>query len=248
MRRRAPVVVACAGLLAAAVACLDFVEPEPGPGVLQASLTVLDDEPALVQFSADFRPAADVEGDPEPPADASLRVWDRSLEPTGEGTPFVLAYSSAWTVGPSDLAADRIELHGPRPSGLQARRSVGLPLIWRAGPDSVQAAAGEPVSLPLRGVPAPSVGDPTEIDWQLIVRDTSQEGRFYREEGSGPPPDTVVVPAGVVPADVPGPPLQARLDVDAAVSVSARSAPPELSGYEVRFRMFTRLDWHLLRP
>lgn len=233
------------GLLAAVVcaagaaACLDFVEPEPRPTRLLASLILEDGKEvptARLQGSVTAGAAAD-----GPPAALlePVRVWDRSVSPEPGTTPGILRYQDEWIPSEENLASGRVTFSWP-PIGGEPTPAPPLtvPLTWRAGPDSLALGPGEDLELPLLVGPDPPVGSAPaseSISWFLQVEEDGDVGRsLVSASGRGAPPDTLRVSASLL-GDGSTP-----LGVEVQVSRSAEAAATD---YPVRLTVVTRLHW-----
>lgn len=244
-------VAAAAGAVVAggAAGCLNFMEPEPGPGRLGASLRLTEEAAVEATLDAFFAPGADVGGDVRPVAEPALRILGRTVAPSGEREPTVLRYREVFGVAPGDLERTSVELSGPRLREDRPRGVLTAPLVWRAGPDSVAWAEGEDLELPLRGVPDPVDADRLGLRWNLEVVDPGGPEMLYVAQGVGSLPDTLRVQPDAVAASAGDGPLEARLDVHLDVRRSnaqlALQAPP---GYEMSFVLVTRFAWRVARP
>lgn len=245
--RRGGFALAVAGtmLTAGLAACLDFVEPGTGPGLLQASLTVTDADSARTEFSAHFDPGADPGGSARPVADPSLRILATTLRPTGEGRAGRLDYRQTLTPDAGSAVPDRttVELRGPRLGGGRPRATVSSPLVGRAGPDTVRLSAGEELALPLRGAPHSVDRVLSRLRWSLSVRSPGGTGGSFSASGTGSLPDTLRVQPGALPGSPRGEPLRAELRVVLSTRVPAGAA-----GYRAALRVSVRLGWVVVPP
>lgn len=250
--RAAVAAAALAVVVGGAGGCLNFMEPEPGPGSLGASLRLTEEVADEARFDAFFTPGIDAEGDVRPVAEPALRILERTVPPSGEREPTGLRYRDAFRVGPGDLERATVELSGPRLREDLPRGVVTAPLVWRAGPDSVAWAEGEDLELPLRGVPDPVDADRLGLRWNLEVVDPDGSERLYVAHGVGSLPDTLRVQPDAVAANAGEGPLEARLDVRLDVRMStaqiALQAPGGEPGYAMSFVLGTRFAWRVTRP
>lgn len=243
---------AWAVVLGGTAGCLNFMEPEPGPGRLGASLRLTEEAAPEGTFRAFFAPGVDAEGDVRPVAEPTLRILGRSVAPSGEREPTVLRYRDAFGVGPDDLERARVELSGPRLREDRPRGVLTAPLVWRAGPDSVAWAEGEDLELPLRGVPDPVDAERLGLRWNLEVVDPDGSERLYVAQGVGSLPDTLRVQPDAVATSAGDGPLEARLDVHLDVQMSTAQLALEAAapdpGYEMSFVLVARFAWRVARP
>lgn len=250
--RAAVAAAAWAVVAGGAGGCLNFMEPEPGPGSLGASLRLTEDAAVEGTFRAFFAPGTDAGGDVRPVAEPALRILERSVPPSGEREPTVLRYRDGFGVDPDDLDRPTVELTGPRLREDRPRGVVTAPLVWRAGPDSVAWAEGEDLELPLRGVPDPVDAERLGLRWNLEVTDPDGQETAYVAHGVGSVPDTLRIQPDAVAAGAGDGPLEARLDVrlEARMSTAqlALLAPGGDPGYAMSFVLRTRFAWRVTRP
>lgn len=170
--------------------CVDFLEPEPAPTRLNASLGLRDASPAEAVLSAFLSPGA-TEAPREP-----LRVWDRSFDPEPPQNGDLLRYQGSWVPDTAVLLGSDVVFEGPALPGGSAGPVVRVPLVWREGPNSVALDTDSDLQLPLRGAPAP-LGAGDVASWTLRVRALDSDGdtisTVFSLSASGVPPDTVVV-------------------------------------------------------
>ena len=242
MRRTGLAAAACVVALGAAAGCLNFAEPTPGPGRLQAELALVDGDVPEARFRARYELGADEDGSLREPADPAVRILGRSVEPSGEGSALALAYASAWTPDPAIPVSSRAVLSGPRLSVVRPDGRLVVPLVWRGGRDSIRVAGGEGVALPLQDVPDGPLPEGLEMRWRLDVEEGGSRGPLYGAQGSGLPPDTLYVRPEVLEGGASWP-------LEASVGLEVRAeGMREVAGYGMELLMTTRLRWHLLRP
>lgn len=249
-RPRAHARLAAAVLLLAtgATGCLDIadpVEPEPGPGRLVANVLLADGERPTMEVEASFEPGVASGGQVRSPADPSLRVLGTTVEPSPDLTrePGRLRYRATDTLDAAELDRAELEIEGPRLSAERPRAVRSLPLIWRAGPDSVRLVEGENLELPLRGAPEATQDGDLQIQWRLDVQGAEGSGVFFSATGNSSIPDALVVPDGALPVSTSGGPLEAVLQ--AAVLVRS---PPDETGYGTFLAVTARLEWRVFGP
>lgn len=250
LRRRAHASLASAALLLAtgAAACLDFadpVEPEPGPGQFNASVRLADGERPTMEVEASFEPGATPGGRVRTPADPSLRVLATTVEPSPDLTrdPGRLLYRATDTLDAGELDRAELVIEGPRLSAERPRAVRTLPLIWRAGPDSVRRVEGGDLELPLRGAPDGTEDGALRIRWRLDVQGAEGSDVFFSASGNASIPDTLVVPDGALSGSTSGEPLEAVLQAVVLVR-----SPPEEAGYGTFLGVTVRLEWRVFGP
>lgn len=221
------------------------MEPEPGPGRFDASVLLADGEPATLEVEASFEPGAAPGGRVRSPADPSLRVLATTVEPSPDLTrdPGRLRYRATDTLDAGELDRAELVIEGPRLSAERPRAVRTLPLIWRAGPDSVQLVEGEDLELPLRGTPGDTQDGDLKIRWRLDVEGAEGSDVRFSATGSSSIPDTLVVPDGALAGARSGQPLQAVLRATLLVR-----SPPETTGYGTFLGVTVRLEWRVFTP
>lgn len=232
------VVLATAGLSG----CLDFAEPEPGPGSLEADLDIRSEGPPRAAFRARFIPGGDADGTVRSVENPSIRILGADVEPSdGSGA---IRWLYARTFDPIDGVTDRrtVEMVGPRLAGDRTRAVLAVPLVRRAGPDSVRVGAREPLELPVHGVPEASGGDLDRLNWTLRVRTAERAGLLFTAAGAGSLPDTLRVPEEALGGASGA--LEAYLDAD--LEAADPGAAPT-AGYGAELEVTVRLAWTIVR-
>lgn len=235
---------ASAALLAAAGGCLNFAEPAPGPGQLESTLVLTEEPSPRGHFSARLSPGTGPDGDVRPVTDPTIRVLDTPVRPSAGSGAVRLTYSRSFELDGAGLERTNVELAGPRLGERRPGAVVTLPLVRRAGPDSVRLAEGEALELPLLDAPDPATdGDVERVRWALSVIDPEASRELYVERGAGAVPDTLEVAGDRLSGWAGTAPLEALLDVE----VSAER-PPGATGYETSFDLEVQLEWVIVRP
>lgn len=219
-------------------ACVDFVDPEPRPTQLLASLLLEDGKEApTARLLGSVTAATPSEGPPAALLEP-VRVWDRSVSPEPGTTPGVLRYRDEWTPSEEDLASGRVTFSWPPLDGGTRPPPLIIPLTRRAGPDSLALGPGEDLELPLlvgRDPPVGSAPASESISWFLQVQEDADVGRsLVSASGRGAPPDTLGVSASLLGDG--STPLRVEVQV-------SRSAEAAATDYPVRFTVVTRLRW-----
>lgn len=238
--RRSPKLLVPLLLATGAAACLDFVDPEPRPTRLLASLLLEDGKEApTARLQGSITAATASEGPPAALLEP-VRVWDRSVSPERGSTPGILRYRDEWIPSEENMVTGRVTFSWP-PIGGEPKPPppLSIPLTWRAGPDSLALGRGEDLELPLVVGPDPPLGSAPaseSISWFLQVEEEDGDvGRsLVSVSGRGAPPDTLRVSASLL-GDGSTP-----LGVEVQVSRSAEAASTD---YPVRFTLVTRLHW-----
>lgn len=232
-------VVVLVGLTVAG--CLDFVQPEPRDARLSVTVQVTDGRPARGRITGAFRPGTGPDGSQRSVADPGIGVFGTTVGPTGTvSAGDALSYRDSLALSVGDLDRMELVIQGPRLFRDHGRVSVSLPLVWRAGPDTVAPPPTGDLALPLRGTPGAPPGDGGGLFWSLTVRRAGEGGSLYGAQGRDVVPDTIEVPRAVLEAgssDV----LVARLQVS-----QNRSLPAGEAGYSAAFGLSTEIVWHVV--
>lgn len=240
---RAAAGVALALLAATVGGCLNFAEPRPGPGRFESSLTLADDSVPRARFLARFTPGGDEDGDVRPVADPTVRVLDRSIRPSAGSGAVWLRYDRSFALDERSLERPAVELTGPR-LGERPRTVLTLPVLRRAGPASVQLAAGEDLELGLLGTDdLAAAGEIARISWAFSVVDRAASSQLLGIRAEGPIPDTLVVDGDRLSGWSGTESLEASLHVELDAA-----RPADTSGYETSLGVDLHLTWEITRP
>lgn len=244
MRHQRAVGGVAAALLAATVAgCLNFAEPRPGPGHFESSLTLADDSVSRARFVARFSPGGDGDGDVRTVTDPAVRVLDRSIRPSAGSGAVWLRYDRSFTLDERSLDRPAVELTGPR-LGERSPSVLTLPVLRRAGPDSVQLAEGEDLELGLLGTDdLTAAGEVERMSWAFSVVDRAASSQLLGIRAEGPIPDTLVVDGDRLSGWSGTESLEASLHVELDAA-----RPADTSGYEASLRVDLHLTWEITRP
>lgn len=224
--------------------CLDFVEPEPGPGRLEALLDVRETEPSRAHFRARFSPGGTADGTVRSVENPRIRILDTAVEPSEESGVLRWIYrrNLDFDLSAGEVDRQEVELVGPRLAGGRSPAVLTLPLVRRAGPDSVRLSAGEPLELPVGGGPDGSRRPLERIEWALSIRPIEGSGVLFSARGAGSLPDTLRVQADALEGA--SGPLEASLNVQLEATEPAAGSA---SGYEATLQVTTRLAWEIIR-
>lgn len=238
MGRTGPIVLVA---LALSGGCLPFIAPEEGPSRLRVSLTVRDGEPPQARIQGVLDVSADDLGRVRGLEVDELRVWGLSLDPELRRREHLdrYVYEASWRAAPDDLARREVILEGPQVQGGGPGAELRVPLIWRAGPETVVLPSDGDLRLPLRGVSDSSDFSHVEVRWSLRARGAgagATRTRFSRES-EGLPPDTLRLPPEWMEELKDGP-VEIGLTV---AMVRVESAPG--SGYAAELFLALELAW-----
>lgn len=242
MSRSGSVATAGAVLLTVASAgCLDFAQPGLRDAALNVTVRISDSATARAEVMAFFEPGSEQDGTGRSVADPSIVVLGTAVQPA-EGMR-ELRYFAEFDVQASELEGPEVRLEGPRLFADRGRESLALPLVWRAGDDSVVAPASGALELPLRGGADGAFRDVAGVVWSLEVRSDPGSERLYNATGGGAVPDTLQVP-GEVFRDAPD---ADGFEVVARISTN-RLVPAGQPGYQARLALRVTLTWHVTSP
>lgn len=235
--------VALATLAAVLSGCLNFAEPEPGPGRLDADLDIRGSGMPRAAFRARFSPGGDADGTVRSVENPTIRILGTAVEPSDASGAIRWIYARTFDL--NDWRSDRqtVELVGPRLAGERSRAVVAVPLVRRTGPDSVRVGAGEPLELAVHGVsPGTSGPAPEQLSWTLRIRTAGSSELLFTATGSGSLPDTLRVRDDAL-GGASGP-LEARLNAHLRATEPGATSG---SGYGTALRVTVGLAWTIVR-
>lgn len=234
-----------AALLAVGLAgCLNFAEPEPGPGHLEAFLDVRDEKPPSASVRARFYPGGTTDGSARAVEDPRIRILGAPVEPSEESGTLRWTYERNLEPGAGGLDRESVQLVGPRLAGDGTRAVLALPLVRRAGGDSIRWPVGEPLELPLEGVDEVHRETASErLRWTLRIGAAGGPDRLFTASGNGSLPDTLRVEEDAV-SDASGP-LEALLRVQ--LEGTTPPAASASAGYETVLQLTVRVVWTIGR-
>ncbi len=223
--------------------CLEFTSLEPErstPSRLQLLVLLQDGSPPITRASGQFRFGSDAAG-ARTLAREEIGVGGILLPPI-ERSRAGLRYDSTWEAG---LDGTEIVLEGVRLAGVPGAPEVRLPIVWRAGPDSLVLSPDEDLVLPLRVSTALPREEVVRLHWGLFVRRLGEDGdpevTLLTLNREGIPPERLRIPAEWLSEA--GRPLRVELVQDAAGERDASEA-----GYLFRASLRGQLTWHVARP
>jgi len=221
--------------------CLNFVEPEPGPGQFDAFLQLSETNEPRTEFNARLVPGADEGGDLRSVAASSLRILDTTIDPSPGSDPTQLTYRYSFNLASDVFERSTVELIGPRLQEGAPRARLTAPVVGRAGTDSINLADGEALKLPLRGAQGVRDADPADLRWTLVVREQQGSTQLFSSQSTGSLPDTLVVQQDVL-TDGPSRTLEALW-----TAVIEVQEPAGRAGYARSLRLNIRLRWTITR-
>ena len=236
MRTRAGNTIALS-LTAAAVACVDFVEPDlaerGAPAVLQLEVRIAGDS-ANVQGR--LSPGIDEDGVLREPGAAPLRVAGRAVTPAAVAETGTRTYDAVFRLD-AGATDGGVRIEAPVVLDVDAPAPVvHWPTVRRAGPDTVRTdAMGRVVLRPI--VIGPAEPEPELRQWSLRLEG---DDAAVTITATGLPPDSIVVPPEWLPADGDGE-IAARL----TLFLSARVEPAP-GDYLALITLDTRAGWTIL--
>lgn len=239
---RAPAAVAALAI-AGLSGCLDFAGPEPGPGRLEARLRI-DGEgtPSRAELTARFSPGGHPDGTVRSVASPRIRLLDRVVEPSAASGALEWLYEHGFELSAAGLDRKAVELVGPRLADDRSPAVVAVPLVRRAGPDSVSLPAGGALELPLDGTPEATRWPRESLSWTLSLTRAGRSTPLFTARGAGSLPDTLRVQADAL--DGAAGPLAASLFVHLEATKDPAASG---SSYGTAFRVTVRLAWTIAR-
>lgn len=222
--------------------CLNFAEPEPGPGRLEADLDIRGEDAPRAAFRARFSPGGDADGNVRSVENPRIRILGAEVEPSDGSGAIRWIYARTIDLVAGGIDRQTVELTGPRLAGDRSRAVLVVPLVRRAGPDSVRVGAGEPLELPVHGGPRASGGGLERLSWTLRITAPGSSELLFTATGAGSLPDTLRVRRDAL-GSASGP-LEAHLNTHLE---AAEPAAASASGYGAALRVTVRLAWTIVR-
>lgn len=237
--RSAEASVALAALVIAGLSgCVNFAEPEPGPGNLEAHLDIDGERTPRAQFRARFSPGGHPDGTVRSVENPRIRLLDGTVEPSAGSGALEWLYGRSFDPSAGERDRTAVELIGPRLADDRSPAVVTVPLVRQAGPETVPFPAGEVLELPLEGAREASRRPPTTLRWALSLTGVERSAPLFTARGAGSLPDTLRVQAEAL--DGAAGPLEASLIVH--LETTKRPATSG-SSYGAVVRVTVHLSW-----
>lgn len=196
--------------------------------------------PALRWTAGLLGPDVGVDG----PIEAEADFLGAPVEPSEESGTLRWTYERNLEPGAGGLDRESVQLVGPRLAGDGTRAVLVLPLVRRAGGDSIRWPVGEPLELPLEGVDEVHRETASErLRWTLRITAAGGPDRLFTASGNGSLPDTLRVEEDAV-SDASGP-LEALLRVQ--LEGTTPPAASASAGYETVLQLIVRVVWTIGR-